>query len=148
MFFTSGTTEWYGPAEISSEIVAPLTARPLGLVPTTSPFGTELLSCCSSPPTLKPLTVSAVVASATVSPATTGIDAYRPAAYHQLPAPASTSNAIATASTMSLRPNSHRPRNGPSPPRPLPPLSRCTTIVCDRPPSNWPPSNWPLPNWP
>src|SRR5260370_15042937 len=114
---TLGTTEVKGPLETRIAMVEPFDTRPAGLVPATRPLATALL--CTRAPflTVKPSAVRAAVACATVSPATEGTCAYRPAASHQPPRPSPTPSTRISAMTRIRGLNSQRCRKGSRPPR-------------------------------
>src|ERR1700743_641983 len=107
-----GTVIIRGPCETVSTIVAPGSARPDGDVLITSPFGTSSLITDGPVRTWKPAWCSVWAASAAVSLATAGTDAYRPEVrYH--PPPASATRSSAPTSTYTKRRlNSQRCRNG------------------------------------
>ena len=108
---TTGTVDVYGPAETKMATAEPFLARPAGLVPATRPFCTVLLWTVVPAVTEKPLPVSAVVASATVSPATLGTAVYWPAVNHQPPTPRPPPRITTSATMISRGLNSQRCRN-------------------------------------
>jgi hypothetical protein len=128
---TAGTSEVNGPADRCTVTVVPLIVRPDGLVLTTRPAATVLLSTDEPFTTWKPLVLRAVVATLSESPVTFGIEAYRPEVSHQPPMPTTAITARVSATAVSRLLNSHRPRKDSRPRRYRSVSSRWTTMVCE-----------------